>query len=118
MNVLLALLLTAAPVGLDGTWAPKDGKGDVLVIDAGTWKWGSASGRVMTQGNEAWLLDETPKPNDAGVPQRTGVKWTFKVTKKELRFEKPEDFLYEGGGRYLYLQFTDPKTVHTFTRSK
>lgn len=118
MSLLLALLLVASPDSLDGTWAPKDGKGDTLVIDAGTWKWGKASGRVMTQGREAWLLDETPKPTDAGTSQRTGVKWSFKVTKKELQFEKPEDFIYEGSGRYLYLQFTDPKTVHRFTRSK
>ena len=93
-----------------GTWKSEGEKSITLTIDdTGHFIWDSTKGRCMTQDISIWFLEDSTK---------TGTKWDYKITKKELVLSNPEDFVYQGKGNYLYLQFTDPEKEIVFKRQK
>jgi hypothetical protein len=95
---------------LAGDWQTTTAKNVIkLKITAdGKYKWDKEDGRWMTQKNQIWFL----------AANNTGCKWDFAFEKGELVLSKPEDFRYEGAGKYFYFQMTNPKTVHRFSKAK
>lgn len=88
-------------------------KSDTKIIEKITFRVESYSvneekGKWSIQGNEIWLINKDLK---------NGTKWYFQFEdENNLVFFNPEDFLYQGGGEYIYYQMTSPETKIVFRR--
>ena len=93
-----------------GKWVSGKGKNRIVLLlrPNYTFRWNKREGRYATQRGWIWLMDKN----------RTGTKWKIKAGAEKLLLQKPEDFKYMGGKRYLYFQMTSPVLRYSFIRLK
>lgn len=86
---------------LIGKWMSDSSIMKTITFSASNWSSNADNGRWAIKGDELWLINSDLE---------TGVKWFFKFQgENELLLHDPEDFIYQGNGNYLYLQFTNPR---------
>ena len=93
-----------------GSWESDVKDFDKLSFTSEKWIGVNDEGKWAIQENEIWLI---------GSDLKTCIKWFFDfVGDDKLIFYNPEDFHYQGGGNYLYLQFTHPETRIVYIKNK
>ena len=79
-----------------------------IEFDYQAYIWGEEKGKWSIQNSEIWLIKEN---------LHDGIKYSFNFEDNNtLMFYNPEDFLYQGGGEYIYYQMTPPQTKIKFSR--
>ena len=92
-----------------GTWTSNVKGHEKLVLDRDKWHKDGERGLWNVQEDEIWMIDEDLK---------AGIKWQFTLEGRDtLIFHDPEDFIYQGHGNYLYMQFSPANLRIVFTRS-
>jgi hypothetical protein len=105
-------IITSLKENFIGTWVSDDPDYEILEFDDDCWTLSEKRGKWAIQRDQIWMINE---------PKETGMKWFFKFHEGNdlgLTLYDPEDFIYQGAGRYLYLQFSDPHLSVEFKKVK
>lgn len=81
-----------------------------------SYHWKGKFGLWKQKGNQLWMLGKR-LPNG----KRMGVLWRVSLERrprKWMTLYRPEEFIYMGRGRYIYMRFRSPKTTRTFRFEK
>lgn len=91
-----------------GKWVSKDANYKDFEFSLTEWMKNTENGKWAVQGNEIWLIN---------ADLEHGTKWCFSFeSNNTLMLHSPEDFIYQGGNNYIYLQFSNPKLKIRFER--
>lgn len=91
-----------------GHWSSETSGVDTIIFDYENYEWGNEKGKWAIDGDEIWLIRKNSEH---------GIKWVFKFVENNiLYFCNPEDFLYQGGGNYIYYQMTSATLNIKFSR--
>ena len=91
-----------------GYWKSDSSVIDEISFDAYSYSTTDEQGQWRITEKELWMIEKD---------LRDGIKWFFKFEgDNTLLLYNPEDFMYQGGGNYLYYQMTSPTTKIYFKR--
>ncbi len=94
---------------LQGMWKSDSVGFESLIFNETSYILCDEEGRWAIDSDQIWLLSSDGK---------TGTKWFFKFEdSNKLVLYQPEDFLYQGGSEYIYIQMTNPNLRIEFFRT-